>query len=57
MRDAIDQINQLWQRIEARLAMLASPTSPHLVAGASSQALDRLEGALGVVLPEEFHAS
>jgi hypothetical protein len=57
MRDAIDKINQLWQRIEARLAMLASPTAPNLVAGASDQALDRLEVALGVVLPEKFRAS
>jgi cell wall assembly regulator SMI1 len=54
MTNAIDQ---LWQRIEARLPLLAVPTEPHLRAGASEQALDRLEAELGVVLPEEFRAS
>jgi cell wall assembly regulator SMI1 len=57
MSDAMDQIDQLWRRIETRLPLGASPTGPHLAAGASDQALERLEAALGGVLPEDFRAS
>jgi cell wall assembly regulator SMI1 len=57
MNDASDQIDQLWRRIEARLPLLAAPPRPHLSAGVSDQALERLEATLGSVLPEDFRAS
>src|SRR5262249_9624304 len=57
MSDAVDQIDHLWRRIEARLALQASPTAPHLAAGSSEQALNRVEAELGIVLPEDVRAS
>ena len=57
MSHAIDRVDQLWRRIEARLPLVASPTGPLLAAGASEQALERVEAALGIALPEDVRAS
>jgi cell wall assembly regulator SMI1 len=57
MRERINSIEQLWQRIEALLLSQASSTALRLAAGASDQALERLEAVVGVALPEDFRAS